>query len=234
MNVKFYTECEQLRQFQFNGTDYVVAPNNNQNYHIEIKNPYTRKAVVVTSVDGLSVMTGRPASINDSGYIVDGSRSITIHGWRTSDEKIAQFVFSDKSSSYAVRSGQSAENVGVIGIYIVPEKYNYVYPNRLKKWPINPTIYWDAVNMSSNILRGCAKELSESIGTAFGKEVFDKVNTVTFDRDTNEHTHLTFHYDTAEGLIAKGIPRFLVYGEPKPWPGDNNNYCKPPVSSYNV
>lgn len=83
-------------------------------YSLAIANDTNSAFEVVTSVDGLDVIDGRPASFSKRGYIVDPFSSVVIDGWRTSEDSVAAFRFSSIEDSYAERMGDG-RNVGVIG-----------------------------------------------------------------------------------------------------------------------
>src|SRR5690242_1413855 len=74
-----------------------------------------RRAVAVISVDGLSIMDGKPAKADGSGYIIEsGDRYIEIPGWRLNDKEVAAFFFSSLPEAYASQMGKPT-NIGVIG-----------------------------------------------------------------------------------------------------------------------
>lgn len=83
-------------------------------YSLAIANDTNSAFEVVTSVDGLDVIDGAPASFSKRGYIVDPFSSVVIDGWRTSEDSVAAFRFSSIDDSYAERMGDG-RNVGVIG-----------------------------------------------------------------------------------------------------------------------
>jgi hypothetical protein len=83
-------------------------------YSLAIANDTSSAFEVVTSVDGLDVIDGRPANFSKRGYIVDPFSSVVIDGWRTSEDSVAAFRFSSIDDSYAERMGDG-RNVGVIG-----------------------------------------------------------------------------------------------------------------------
>ena len=114
-------------------------------YTIKIKNDNGTRVMAVVSVDGLDVITGKPAEKTNKGYIVDAYSSTEIKGYRTSDEKSVDFVFvsKDGSKNYAAQvEGGDKRNSGVIGIRVFEEK-----PEKVKviekhihhnHYPINP------------------------------------------------------------------------------------------------
>ena len=90
-------------------------------YRIVVRNGTTARFEVVTSVDGLDVIDGKPADPNRRGYIVDPHGELVIDGFRTSDSGVAAFRFGKVADSYAAQTSGD-RNVGVIGIAIFSER----------------------------------------------------------------------------------------------------------------
>lgn len=100
-------------------------------YVLTFKNNSSHRVLVVASVDGLSVMDGKPASVKSTGYIVDAWSTIEIPGWRIDDGKVAKFVFQPQGDSRDLTYVEAlkadgvavdAANQGVIGCLVFPEK----------------------------------------------------------------------------------------------------------------
>jgi hypothetical protein len=87
-----------------------------RNFRLRIgKTQRSRRVVTVMSVDGLSIMDGKPAKADRSGYILEaGDESLDIPGWRLNEKEVAAFVFSSMPEAYASQMGKPT-NIGVIG-----------------------------------------------------------------------------------------------------------------------
>jgi hypothetical protein len=114
----------------YNG-EYWVAGVPGAKYAIDIWNRTGQRVLAVTSVDGLNVLTGKTASPNQTGYVIDASDRYGITGWRKSDSSVAAFQFTASPNSYAERTGRPLD-VGVIGVALfrerqepVVKKYDY-------------------------------------------------------------------------------------------------------------
>ena len=105
---------------QVGGQRYVLGEEG-QRYKLQITNNSGYRYEVVASVDGLDVIDGQTASFNKRGYIIEPWGTITIDGWRTSDNTIAAFRFSGMEDSYAERKGQG-RNIGVVGFAFFHER----------------------------------------------------------------------------------------------------------------
>ncbi|WAS92821.1 hypothetical protein [Nannocystis punicea] len=84
-------------------------------YSIGVENHTAQRLEVVASVDGLDVLDGGEADFHKRGYVVAPYTSFAIEGWRTSDDTVAAFRFSDTDSGYAAQTGKP-RNIGVIGV----------------------------------------------------------------------------------------------------------------------
>ncbi|MDC0668726.1 hypothetical protein [Nannocystis radixulma] len=84
-------------------------------YTIGVENHSPQRLEVVASVDGLDVLDGEEADFHKRGYVVAPYTSFAIEGWRTSDDTVAAFRFSDTDAGYAAQMGKP-RNIGVIGV----------------------------------------------------------------------------------------------------------------------
>jgi hypothetical protein len=96
------------------GTPFVVKIRNSE--------PYRLKAIV--SVDGINVISGQPATgdIHEPGYVVAALSSFCVDGWRTSNQEVARFFFTERGKSYAAATVTTKDGTGVIGVALVTEK----------------------------------------------------------------------------------------------------------------
>ena len=76
--------------------------------------------LAVVSVDGVNVVSGKTASIDQGGYVLNPYQTVDITGWRKSYSSVAALVFSSPYDSYAARTGRPG-NVGVIGVAVFRE-----------------------------------------------------------------------------------------------------------------
>ena len=101
-------------------------------YRIVVRNGTSARFEVVTSVDGLDVIDGKPADPNRRGYIVDPHGQLVIDGFRTSDSGVAAFRFGKVADSYAAQTSGD-RNVGIIGFAIFAERGAVWTPAELQR-----------------------------------------------------------------------------------------------------
>ena len=103
------------------GSDVYAVGEAGARYTIGVENHSAQRYEVVASVDGLDVIDGGEADFTKRGYLIDPYTSFVIEGWRTGDDTVAAFRFSDMDDSYAGRTGKP-RNIGVIGLAFFREE----------------------------------------------------------------------------------------------------------------
>ncbi len=99
---------------------YVIG-HDGERYSIVMTNHTNHRFESVASVDGLDVVNGRPASLDNRGYILSPFARLEIDGFRRSNEAVAAFRFSRVSESYAAQTSGD-RNVGVVGVAFFSER----------------------------------------------------------------------------------------------------------------
>jgi hypothetical protein len=109
------------------GTNWIEAREGNK-FEIRVKNNSHNRILSIISVDGLNVINGKHEDPDKSpGYVLPPHDSIKIPGWKIDKEKVREFYFTNKESSYSKKLGANEENIGVIAVAIFKEKYYYTY-----------------------------------------------------------------------------------------------------------
>ena len=92
-----------------------------ERYSIVMTNHTNHRFEALATVDGLDVINGRPASMDNRGYILGPYDHLQIDGFRQSSDAVAAFRFSRTSQSYAAQTSGD-RNVGVIGVAFFAER----------------------------------------------------------------------------------------------------------------
>lgn len=98
-----------------------VAGRPGARYALRLRNLTQARVLVVLSVDGVNVISGKTADWRQVGYVLDAGRSADINGWRKSGTEVAAFEFAPIEHSYAALTGRPG-NVGVIGMAAFRER----------------------------------------------------------------------------------------------------------------
>lgn len=103
-------------------------------YSIVLRNNTPARFEAVVSVDGLDVIDGREAGFDKRGYLLNPHGSVTIDGFRRSEDAVAAFRFGSVRGSYAAKTTGETRNVGVIGVALFHER-------GVPEWP------WDSAEI---------------------------------------------------------------------------------------
>ncbi len=101
--------------------EYWVAGTPGAKYSVSVANASGARILAVMSVDGVNVLNGETAGIEQSGYVFNAYQRYDVNGWRKSNFEVAAFEFVASPASYAERTGRPA-NVGVIGVALFKER----------------------------------------------------------------------------------------------------------------
>jgi hypothetical protein len=189
------------------GRTYLPVPWIGAEYQIRVWNSGPRRVTALVSVDGLSVLSGRPASDTDPGYVVAAHDSVVIPGWRRDLDRVAAFQFVDRRHSYAARMGYP-ENIGMIGLLAIEEAS-----------PLRPLLEQPYGMPSPK----AAEARSGGVGSGYGRDLDSHAYRVSFVRGPNRRSQ-TIYYDTPEALRRIGVP----VGGPVPDEGDYEFVPPPP------
>ncbi len=212
MNVKMEILINgQLQPFVYwKGKTYLPVAQWGAAYEIRIQNNSVKRITAIISVDGLSVITLKPASEKQPGYVIAPHTSAVIKGWRKNDDTVAAFTFVDREQSYASQIGHP-ENIGVIGL-VAFEELSFP-PNP----PIESKYAGGTLADAAGSKAAPAPGAFSNIGTGYGKTIYSPTYEVPFVRNTNKSA-ITIYYDTVAALRDMGVPVDPMY--PNPFPAD--------------
>jgi len=168
-------------------------------YTIRIRNSGGDRVEAVTAVDGKDVVSGKPATKHESGYLIRPYDRVDIKGFRESMGSVGRFRFSDVASSYAALTGDD-RRTGIIGAAIFPEKQREpVYTTRGSATRGGAT-RGGATRGGGGATRG--------LGTEYGESVRSDVTMVEFTRANPDRPAgvLQVNYTDVKGLRLLGIP----------------------------
>jgi len=247
VNVDVYDRVDgsALPVYHKDSRNYIVGVPGHE-YAVRIRNLTGARVLVVTSVDGVNVVSGDTAAPSQSGYVLDAWGSVEIGGWRKSLSRTAAFYFTDLGDSYAARTGRP-QNVGVIGVAAFEEKpkpriTNREYDYRARKDSLGAAADSEAGGTAKRAeaqsmpapaeppasaqapRQDSAEEFKNQgkLGTGHGRSEESRVTVTQFERATPYPTEtVAIQYDRRENLLAMGvIPQYTPYiaRNPNPFP----------------
>ena len=85
-------------------------------YTLRFRNYSDRSYEVIATVDGLDVLSGKPGSLRNGGYVLRPLQTLDIEGFRKSQNEVAAFRFAAPGRAYAANTeAGDVRNIGVIG-----------------------------------------------------------------------------------------------------------------------
>jgi hypothetical protein len=207
------TEGRVLPMYWHQGRRYVVGKPGNE-YTIRVRNGAAGRILAVMSVDGVNVITGDTASMQQSGYVLAPYESADIAGWRKSMARTAAFYFTALPDSYAARTGRP-DNVGVIGVAVFRERARPIVLEEFRRKDAARAEGQSAPAPAANAPADAKAEANDSVaqsmrerlGTGHGRSETSYASYTRFERasDTPAET-IAIYYDSYENLLAQGVP----------------------------
>jgi len=197
-------------------------------YRIIVRNKLNRRVGVVVAVDGRNIISGHKSWLknNERMYILEPYATNEYSGWRTSQDKINRFYFTNVHDSYAAAFGDESA-MGVIAVVAYPEIQSYEPP-------------MDHSYLESRKREGAAakdkaaspsvqSKASESAGTGYGQEEYSPSYRVSFDPENMAVESILIKYEWRKTLCDLKIincGRTSGYSHNRIW--DNDGYAPPP------
>jgi hypothetical protein len=180
------------------GRAYVIGRPGNE-YQLTLRNRQGEDLLAVLSVDGVNVITGQTASVQQSGYVLVPQRALEVKGWRKSLARTAAFYFTSLGDSYAARTGRP-ENVGAIGVALFRRKPPEPAPALSEPFPRKESRNADAEGAAA------PRSAPAPLGTGHGRDEISRARYVAFERASSEPAEtLVIYYDSCSNLLARGV-----------------------------
>ncbi len=189
-----------------------------ENYGIVIRNMTPDRIGVVIAVDGRNIISGKKSDLKNSEemYIVNGYEQVRYDGWRTANDTVHKFYFTDTADSYAMRTFEDSSSMGVIAVAVYREKEQPrpLYESGHQK-----------IAPPAPSARGLTDNRSEaardkSAGTGFGDVQYSPVIKVAFEPEKNPVQKTLIKYEWREVLCRKGILQCRKEAQNRLWDED--------------
>lgn len=191
-------------------------------YRIQVRNRLDRRVGLVVAVDGRNIISGDKSWLKNRErmYILEPYGSGEFSGWRTAQDRINRFYFTDLPDSYAAAFGDESA-MGVIAVAAYPEQQRYESPMPLSQPPsYSPRGYGSngagaADRAAPAALRAMEKkaarsqslksEAMESAGTGYGREEYSPSYTVAFEPESKAAETVYVKYEWRATLCSLGV-----------------------------
>ena len=220
-------------------------------YRIEVKNRLNRRVGLVIAVDGRNIISGTKSWLkyNERMYILEPYGSGEFAGWRTAQDRINRFYFTDVPDSYAAAFGDESA-MGVITVAIYPEVQRYETPMPLSRTvPSSPRGYEGKAAGSADKAETApaareefgklmkekdarSEQAMESAGTGYGRGEYSPSQIVAFEPEKRAVETIYLKYEWRSTLCKLGV---VECAKPPRLPSnrfwDNGGYAPPPPLS---
>jgi hypothetical protein len=217
-------------------------------YRIEVKNRLNRRVGLVIAVDGRNIISGAKSWLKNSErmYILEAYGYGEFSGWRSAQDRINRFYFTDVPDSYAAAFGDESA-MGVIAVALYPEVRRCKPPIPLARTtPAQPRSYEgkaagsaDRADASPNAPAASeaqrkdradkAEKAMESAGTGYGRDEYSPSQIVAFEPEKRPLETIYFKYEWRATLCKLGVANCTPSPRHPPnrlW--DHEGYAPPP------
>ena len=219
-------------------------------YRIEVRNRLDRRVGLAIAVDGRNIITGEKSWLKNSErmYILEPYGTGEFAGWRTGQDRINRFYFTDVPDSYAAAFGDESA-MGIISVAAYAEKHccepppiPMSRPSRSYNGPYGgasggKSVASDraATAPTSPMVREMEKKADkaeqtlDSAGTGYGREEYSPVETVAFEAERRAVETIHFKYEWRSTLCRIGVVNCERSPRRSPnrlW--DNGGFAPPP------
>jgi len=174
-----------------------------ENYSIVIRNNTAVRIGVVIAVDGRNIITGKKSFLknNERMYIVGPYGYTKLGGWRTDQNTVHRFYFTDKSDSYAAKTfgDSSAMEIIAVAVFREKERPGILYERQTSK---EQAAGAPSVPSARSELK---KYESDTAGTGFGDEKYSPAVKVRFESESIPSEKILVKYEWPEVLCRKGL-----------------------------
>jgi hypothetical protein len=196
-------------------------------YRIVVRNNLNRRVGVVVAVDGRNIISGQKSWLknNERMYILEPYAVNEYSGWRTGQERVNRFYFTDVPDSYAAAFGDQSA-MGVIALAVYPEVQRCKRPADLSTAAPGKAMESDAMKKDAPAARG---EASQSAGTGYGREEYSPSRRVSFDPEARAVESILIKYEWRATLCRMNVIHCgTTYGRPHNRLWDDYGFAPPP------
>ena len=189
-----------------------LEANEGSNYAIRVRNNGSGRIGLVIAVDGRNIISGEKSHLGhgERMYILGPYQQGDFSGWRTSNDRVHRFYFTEPGESYAGAFGDYSA-MGVIAIAVYPEKRHLPRISE-ESSPAPGKAQADAVAGAAEkpaIASGnpalSAQRSRREAGTGFGDEEFSRVRVVRFEPTLAAVEKHFIKYEWRETLCSKRV-----------------------------
>jgi hypothetical protein len=194
-----------LRSFRSGGTRIVkhyLEARRGENYGVIVRNMTPKRIGVVLAVDGRNIISGKRSDLgsHESLYVLNGCEQARYDGWRTAEDRVHRFYFTETADSYAAKTFGDTTAMGVIAVAVYRERERPRPQHEQKRRENAP-----APPAESPAEGRAGALMDRSAGTGFGDGKHSPTVTVAFEPEPVPVQKSLIKYEWRETLCRKGI-----------------------------
>jgi hypothetical protein len=221
--------------------------NRGDHYRIEVRNRLDRRVGLVIAVDGRNIISGGKSGLqgHERMYILEPNGFGEFSGWRTAQDRVNRFYFTDAPDSYAAAFGDESA-MGVIAVAVYPEvrrcrsslPLSRIAPSgphgregkatgsfdRAEAAPAAPSATGEPIQK-----RARSEQSMESAGTGYGLDAYSPSQIVAFQPERQAAEIIFLKYEWRATLCRLGVAGCAPAQRRPPnrlW--DHDGYAPPP------
>lgn len=198
-----------------------------EHYSIVVRNNLGRRVGVVVAVDGRNIISGKKSWLrpNERMYVLGPYETNEYSGWRTSQDQVNRFYFTEVADSYAAAFNDKSA-MGVIAVAVYPEVQRFEPPPVFQESA--PAAPAPAPSMERKSAGSAPRAKSDSAGTGYGRPEYSPSRRVEFEAEKVALETIYLKYEWRSTLCRKGI---VSCEKPRRYSNrlwDDNGYAPPP------
>jgi len=198
-----------------------------ESYRIVVRNNLDRRVGVVVAVDGRNIISGQKSWLGNSErmYILDPYATGEYNGWRTSQDQVNRFYFTEVADSYAA-AFKDESAMGIIAVAVYPEVQR-CQPQILRE-EAGPAAPAPARAMEKSSAGTAARAEADNAGTGYGRSEYSPSYRVEFEPESTPHETIYLKYEWRATLCRLGIVSCDNPRRPANRLWDDGGYAPPP------
>ena len=191
-----------------------------EKYSLVIRNSSPERIGVVIAVDGRNIISGKKSDLKpaEEMYLVSGYETGRYEGWRTDQDTVHRFYFTDPGASYSATTFRDTSAMGVIAVAVYREKDRQPLIEEMRKRESAP-----AAPSAGSAAPGRSLAKDQAAGTGFGEGQYSPTVRVAFEPEQTSAQKVLVRYEWRETLCRKGIINCGQEGRNRLW--DDGEYA---------
>ncbi len=193
-----------------------------KNYTIRIRNNSNSRIGLVIAVDGRNIISGEKSQLENSErmYILGPWQSASYEGWRSSQDRVNKFYFTEAEDSYA-GAWKDHSAMGVIALAVFEEK-NWrrplPHPYSSKDQHANDAASENTRMDEAVVVSKLRKKERAQPGTGYGKDKYSRARLVHFSAEAHPVEEHYLKYEWRSTLCQVGVLRCRESVPNRFWP----------------